>query len=77
MYGIAVEAKDMDLKELLEWSDNVVELMRTGMSLAETEKMTAAECKAEIVRRNTELCKQNEDILKGKQHQYKDIPYRL
>ncbi len=51
MYGIAVEAKDMDLKELLAWSQDTITLMRDGMTLTETNDMSYEECKQEVDRR--------------------------
>ena len=67
MYGIAIEAKDMNLTELLDWSEDVAKLMNLGMPMQEADELTAEECKAEVKRRNTELCKQYDDISEGKQ----------
>ena len=65
MYGIAIEAKDMNLPELLDWSEDVAKLMNLGMLMQEAEELTPEECKREVVRRNSELRKQTEDVLKG------------
>ncbi|HEG43649.1 MAG TPA: hypothetical protein ENH94_06335 [Phycisphaerales bacterium] len=67
MYGIAIEAKDMNLPELLDWSEDVAKLMNLGMPIQEADELTPEECKREVVRRNTELCKQCDDISEGKQ----------
>jgi hypothetical protein len=39
----------------MRWSDNVITLMRTGMTLAEADKLTADECEKEVIRRENLL----------------------